>query len=390
MTGQNDRPQRKYRPRRFVHTHSCWECRGAKVKCIFTRPDDTACERCTLRGARCVGQDQPKHPLAKIDLRKHERNRRRDNGGNRPGDNDENLNRPKHQKRVMVRLEPVEPVEPLIPQKYQVLSAGLLGVFPTQRSVEAVVRLAGLIPPFFHQMVRKPPAENFSFGEKEKQELVAELTIRHTRDTHPLVIARQMLLLAICFRYIHPSSHGSLTGFTEPPESVMQRMASAAIEVVDRNNDSMMHSLEGIECLLLASTFHADSGDLRSAWSTTRRAMLLAQLMSLHRSTKSGVALLPKSIQTLCRDEWDPQFLWYRIVFFDRFFSLVLGLPQGSTDSSCSSSSNSISSTTESESVKENDMPSLSRIQRQHSALAGRIIQRNESGLWLIINTIKH
>lgn len=40
-------------------THSCWECRRRKVKCIFALPHDVTCIVCHRRGKKCVGQEVP-------------------------------------------------------------------------------------------------------------------------------------------------------------------------------------------------------------------------------------------------------------------------------------------------------------------------------------------
>lgn len=40
-------------------THSCWECRRRKVKCIFALPHDVTCIVCRRRGKKCVGQEVP-------------------------------------------------------------------------------------------------------------------------------------------------------------------------------------------------------------------------------------------------------------------------------------------------------------------------------------------
>ncbi|KAM7189228.1 hypothetical protein V8F20_010232 [Naviculisporaceae sp. PSN 640] len=389
-------------------TRSCWECRGRKVKCIFNT--SALCEGCIIRGTECVSQELPEHPLAKVDRRAQMRNRivrveqllgsfinenQRTRFGlpdyssdteNTPGSSQQIPNRPIPSQPLAIDVARANPTptltadhtrtsiistaasaltkQPTILPKYQRMSKGLLANFPTQEFVMGIVKLAGLIPLFFHQMPRSSTGTS-QINNTEAQRLVAELVIRHTEMTHPLVVARQMLLLAIAFRYIHPSSHISLRGLgnAERPQDVMRRFGNAAVSMLDRP-DSMLETPEGLECLLLASTLHADSGNLHSAWSTTRRAMLLAQMMTLNRKTKLTVPPLQPG------EFWDPRVLWHRIVFFDRFFSLALGLPQGSTDNSMApnlaASGSGVSSP-------------LAHLQAQHCAIAGRILQRNES-----------
>ncbi|KAM7219127.1 hypothetical protein V8F06_005565 [Rhypophila decipiens] len=381
-------------------TKSCWECRGRKVKCIFlsSGPGDAVCEGCMLRGSKCVSQELPEQPLAKVDRRVPLRNRMlrlEQLLGSLVREVPETGLRVSQianlEKLETIHLSPrlsageLGPVDvllsavsqsalgdssetnpsvlgpPSMPQKYQTMSKELLMIFPPEESVKLEVKLAGLVPPFFHQIAPKTPGQSVGFNETEKQNLIVELVTRHTHMTHPLVIVRQMLLLAIGFRYIHPASHQSLARLPDWPGDAMRRMGDAAIALLE-TRDSMMETPEGLECLLLASSLHADSGNLRSAWSTTRRAMLLAQLLSLNRQPRVSVRSL-QSGNTL-----DPSLLWYRVVFFDRFFSLALGLPQGSTDNPM----------TEGNLLSGHESP-LWSLQRKHCVIAGRILQRNES-----------
>lgn len=39
-------------------THSCWECKRRKMKCVFDAPTDTTtCTGCRRRGSQCVSQE---------------------------------------------------------------------------------------------------------------------------------------------------------------------------------------------------------------------------------------------------------------------------------------------------------------------------------------------
>src|SRR4051812_39459957 len=40
-------------------THSCWECKRRKVKCIFKSESDPSCSPCLRRGLTCVSQEFP-------------------------------------------------------------------------------------------------------------------------------------------------------------------------------------------------------------------------------------------------------------------------------------------------------------------------------------------
>ncbi|KAK9792101.1 hypothetical protein AB5N19_07747 [Seiridium cardinale] len=397
-------PQAKRRKVR-KGTRSCWECKGRKVRCTYMTDNDTVCEGCFRRGTDCISQELPEQPLAPVERRRQMGNRMirveklieklvkgPEKGPTAPGssisessegassdvqvhvsssiraapardtaqytDHEADslvLNGSTHDSftgpdtRMLVRPEASYSA------KLKNLSEALLAVFPLQENVDLIVKMAGPLPSFFHQLVRTP-FKDFRMGEAEEREHLAELTIRHTPQTHPLIIARQMLLLAISFRYIHPDFHQNLEGFSEPPGTVMKRVAHAAIDLIS-TEDRMIDSVDGLECLLLTCTFQADSGNLRSSWSTIRRAIFKAQLMCLHRQQRPPLRTVQPG------NKWDPQYLWFRIVYYDRFYSLILGLPQGSTDVSMG--------------TFEDDTP-MGRLERRHCSLAGRILRRNE------------
>lgn len=55
MSARSDESTAKRRKVR-KGTHSCWECRRRKVKCIFGSPDDATCVTCRQRKTECVSQ----------------------------------------------------------------------------------------------------------------------------------------------------------------------------------------------------------------------------------------------------------------------------------------------------------------------------------------------
>ncbi|KAJ5208756.1 Zn2/Cys6 DNA-binding protein [Penicillium cf. viridicatum] len=38
-------------------THSCWECKRRKMKCVFDPLGNTICKPCQIRGSKCVRQE---------------------------------------------------------------------------------------------------------------------------------------------------------------------------------------------------------------------------------------------------------------------------------------------------------------------------------------------
>lgn len=77
---------------------------------------------------------------------------------------------------------------------------------------------------------------------------------------------------------------------------------------------------------MLEATYEINCGNLRRAWAVYRRAMTLAQLMGLRRSPMPRLQRINPALDV------DPTFMYFRIIYMDRYLSLILGLPQGTSD----------------------------------------------------------
>ncbi len=186
-----------------------------------------------------------------------------------------------------------------------------------------------------------------------------QMRIRYTCKAHPVLIARQMLMISATVQYTNPESRLGFEQLAEPPRVVMKRLADTAIRLVS-SNDGMMGTIEGLECLILDGVYQSNSGNLRRSWLTWRRAIGVAQLMCLHRTTRPPIRSLTPNYTC------DPRFIWYRLVYVDRFLSLMLGLPQASTDISMAT-----------ESALKGDTV-MGQFERRLCAAAGRVLERNE------------
>jgi hypothetical protein len=135
----------------------------------------------------------------------------------------------------------------------------------------------------------------------------------------------------------------------------------AAIDHVT-TNDEFLGSVEAVECIMIESVYHANLGNLRQSWITARRAMSVAQMTGLSRSQcqilDTGIPHHPKSI-------------WLRIVFLERFLSLLLGLTPGCADANMTS-----------ESLLLVNEP-MERLERIHCVAAARVLERNMKTLGL-------
>lgn len=176
-------------------------------------------------------------------------------------------------------------------------------------------------------------------------------------NAHPVIVAKLMLIFAITLQ--SPCGEKVL-GLSEPPNVLMRRLSTAATTWVT-TKEEMHGTVECLICIILEGVFETNSGNLRRAWAVYRRAMAVAQLMGLHRSPIPPLRRIDPNLDAC------PEFLWFRIVYMDRYFSLLLGLPQGTSDKSMGAAL-----------VLQHEPP-LGRFERLLTVVASRILERNES-----------
>ncbi|KAM0268878.1 hypothetical protein ACHAQH_009892 [Verticillium albo-atrum] len=172
--------------------------------------------------------------------------------------------------------------------------------------------------------------------------------------SHPVLIARKLLLLAVYLQSLRPNAKY---------QQVMSRVVDAAINLVT-TKDELTGSLEGIECITLESLYQDNSGNLRRAWLSIRRAVAVAQMMGLHRGSAINTSHL-KILEPETRLRINPEYLWFRLIQTDRYFSLMLGLPHSSADNVFATPK-----------ALERCTP-VERMRRLNTAAGGRILQRN-------------
>ncbi|CAG9985602.1 unnamed protein product [Clonostachys byssicola] len=154
----------------------------------------------------------------------------------------------------------------------------------------------------------------------------------------------------------------NIHGLAEEPGAIINRLVDAVSTLVT-TNEKLHGTMECLECIIYESVFHKTNGNLRKAWQVVRRALLVAQMMGIHRSRPPPV----KNIDPSCKTE--PHFVWFRILYLDRYLCLILGLPQGTPHTEMPP-----------DSVLASDGP-LDKLGRLQAVIASRIIDRNEKGL---------
>ncbi|KJZ71807.1 hypothetical protein HIM_08827 [Hirsutella minnesotensis 3608] len=368
-------------------TSSCWECKRRKMKCLMPSPSDNVCIACRRRGSACVSQRYPEGttPTTSV-LRDRDRivrveamvqrlfNEVRFTGGDEaartaasdgdpmadaatgePVDGSELTQCPSSLNSMSTR--PTPDVADGAPRSSGDLSASLHAALPPKEDIQLVIK-AGL-DVSLHKLITHPYpvlAENFG-------RLSGSLAETPSASAHPVLLARYLLILATCLQYLHPELHAQeIRCMSKPPRQLMRCLADAAIANVT-SNDELLDSIKGLECVMLESMFEANSGHLRRAWFACRHAMLVAQMMGLHRGPQlqQPIKMLDPSQPAY------PRLFWYRIVCTDRQLCLMLGLPQGSTDVSMAS-----------EDALQDDTPE-GRFERKQTVIAARILVRNDT-----------
>lgn len=174
-------------------------------------------------------------------------------------------------------------------------------------------------------------------------------------NTHPVMLAKHMLIFAITLQC--PCEEFS--SLSEPPSVLSRRLVTAAVTWLMAQEETH-GSVESLICIILEAVFEINCGNLRKAWIIFRRAITIAQTMGLHRSPMPPLKRIDPTLDA------DPEFIWFRIIYMDRYLSLLLGLPQGTTDKSKGTLSAS------------RHEPPLGQFERQLTIIASCILDRDD------------
>ncbi|KAK2758261.1 hypothetical protein FQN54_004106 [Arachnomyces sp. PD_36] len=361
-------------------THSCWECKRRKMKCRFDpRIVSAACNGCRRRGSQCISQEFPEdtsYTGMSIGYGHNSSDGTPFDGRTRAATPSE------HGRADHTILTPAsmsaEPSRYLTSYKsseqYSTatndtgtlasqhasdrLSRFLHESLPSREDTDSICKASCHSSILSHELLTMPYTTLYQDGLKTPDSLL----ITPEPNTHPVLIARHMLQLAIFLQHLHPELHKDIQGLSEPPRIIAKRLVDVAISHVT-TNDELLGSIESLECIMLESLYQVNVGNLRRSWVAGRRAMSVAQLMGLHRSDNQTYKMLdPKT-------KHSPQQMWLRIVILDRLLSLLLGTPQGCTDHSMAS-----------EARLADDSP-MGRLERLHCVVMSRILERNESDI---------
>ena len=322
-------------------THSCQACRRRKVKCIYAAPEEVRCIACDRRGTQCISQcDSPglDDAVARIGYTSHVA------GAAESQLHVLDSDAVPTDARVTYADEPYPPFVGLPtpvsvaasvsstdeganvgpkPPRFPPLSVSrahssvreaLLCSLPCETDISILSGRVSLVSALCYQSDYKFHISGIDRPPKD-QILVKSLL---EPERHPTLLARQMLLFAAAIQ--HLPAEGVVPGLTVHQHVIMKTLAESAIQLVNMD-DALLETLESLENLIFEIFYHLDSGDIRRAWITTRRAVTAAQMLNLHRPGYYRYTTISDTA------DLDPEIIWSTIVSMERMLSLLLGLP---------------------------------------------------------------
>lgn len=183
--------------------------------------------------------------------------------------------------------------------------------------------------------------------------------------SHPVLVARKLLVLGTVLQGVLPSFFESLADLGASYRDIMTHVVDTAIRLVTTNED-LIGSVEGIDCIMIEAIYQNYAGNLHRAWMAVRRAISVAEIMALHRGLNSPSL---KILEAETRGAFNPDQICFRLAEMDRYLSLMLGLPRSSLEARFATPK-----------ALEGCQP-IERMQRIHCAMADRILQYNENNL---------
>ncbi|KAI0188908.1 hypothetical protein EV127DRAFT_433283 [Xylaria flabelliformis] len=397
------------RPRRKVRkgTKSCWECKNRKIKCIFRLPTDETCMRCARRGVQCVGQEHPEVMTTSLgrSLQMSDRVVRVEtlvdqllreipaiSTTRRSSSPPRNDLRNDNQQGIRA-LDPVispafsPPSRELSPSvlpdmrgpSFQVLaqdpddspsraphvsvvnvseharlSQRLQEYLPSEKDVQMIAKASSSTSSMFYQMHTVP------YSALDETRSIDSMFERPRPEAHPVLIARHMLYLATSLQHLHPKFHQEIRGLSKAPHKMRNSLIEIASDMVT-SRDGLIDNIEGLDCVIIESWYHANNGNLQKALITVRRAITIAQIMGFHRKGNARCTVISPETRTY------PDLMWFRMLAHERYLCLMLSLPQSTLDQSMAS-----------DAMLAGDTP-MGRLDRIHCVIASRLLERNQT-----------
>ncbi|KAH8896880.1 hypothetical protein GQ53DRAFT_838337 [Thozetella sp. PMI_491] len=381
-------------------TRSCAECKRRKTRCFFDRPTATACIGCQRRGTYCMSQEFVDVPMSE------------------PRDDQvlDRLKRVEHMLESIVNKVPAEDSTVMMGRESDAIEgdAGYVAAVPLRlASTEATtgLGLSSRVVEFTEQLstVSVPSAEASAAlrylpkytdtcralhaalpSQKDAETLFAagraaifvqalcnyyselfderNVLVPSTLATlppvtsHPVILARKLLQLALCIQQLDPSFDTSVINLELGLSFAMKTYFDLASDMVVCH-DELLDSLEGLECLVYQGVYLVNSGSLRRALVSLRRAATIAQFMGMHRKSNRKE---PKRHDPTTRVS--SEVTWVHIAYLERYLSVLLNMPSAITQRRFA---------TEEKTAGETPTEWMEKIQID---IFDRIVERNQNG----------
>ncbi|TPX13381.1 uncharacterized protein E0L32_006111 [Thyridium curvatum] len=395
-------------------TQSCWECKRRKMRCSFATPEDLSCISCRRRGTSCVSQEWPEEyhtaalgrgkartekggksigdRMARVEVLMEKLIRKIDPEAESSMGQEErplfvsDLQSPpvRDERRVSTKPKASVP-SPQCPRsllpvpsnsahrpfnhsdttsKYDNLGRGLYAAWPSSRDLDLLLNLPTTFSGLSHRIVLAP----YSSDLPPETPSARDILQLPQPGSHPILLARKLLTLGLFLQVIPPSAaeviRAQNPGFS--CREIENRAVQAANRLVTSNDELIGSCVEGIECLLIESTYQAYAGNLRRAWLINRRAISVAQMMRLnHGSSIASPWVRILTDQT--RERCDPTYMWFLMCHSELHLSLLLGLTPMFFDDNFASQGMLQSCS------------SIDAMERIHCVVAGKLLRRDRS-----------
>ncbi|KAF6798150.1 hypothetical protein CSOJ01_12800 [Colletotrichum sojae] len=413
-------------------TRSCWECRRRKIRCVFNVQAADICRTCWDKGTPCVGQEFPENeaPPTRVTVgsvggrlgrmeRLVEHLYHRTSPGRSPAppvdsqgvfeealslessievaggservadDGDGLVNRrnpsPGHRDTSTLQISPATTTQQTVASQQNTsqpqanphratrthppsslnahlsnLTRDLTTVLPSPEERQGINRLYSGAEHVFQLLLTRHDAL-----EKLQPESVEHFVDGLYEPMHPVLLVKRMLTLATTLQRIPTPNSRDLSSPVVSPRHILERLTETAISLVCENN-RLMGSIDALQCIILQVAYLANGGNLRLSLLACRRAVSVAQLMGIHRPhDASAIEILDPGVPV------DTHFIWFRIVYLERFLCLLLGLPE-------STHAHHSAPQFDGTLLALLDSHPFIRLEHVHSVVASRIIQRNQ------------
>ncbi|KAF2825802.1 hypothetical protein CC86DRAFT_324442, partial [Ophiobolus disseminans] len=333
-------------------TQSCWECKKRKVRCIFALPTNTVCNNCVRRKTTCISQEyvaDPDSPPQKLSHGIEARLSRVEDllerliaQGGQPLQSDSiakerqyrttesrnSLSLSSHNGDTPVLFleglptpaRTLQMTETPLTNHYTGLAHDLVAAWPTQQDLAQIYALPVGLATHLHMTIcaESPETRQAPLSSRNMLQLPPP-------GSHPVLIVRKLLYLASLLQGALSTSD-MLAPSRQHFREILSRVFDTATRLVT-TNDELTASVEGLDCILIEAMIFNYSGYLHRAWMAIRRATAVAQMMGLHRNSRS---ISPKFLDPTTKTSFAPNEVIFVVFNMDCYLSVMLGLPRSS------------------------------------------------------------